>query len=171
MIQLSEITLQRGSQRLLDRANLTVCPGRKVGIIGQDGCGKSSLFQMLKGGLPIDHGDLQVPAQWQVADMAQEASSSERSTVNYMLDNEIKKIEYQMAIQQTKLKEIDKVLADPALYREENKTQIKELLHTQGVLKKSSNPAKKIGSHSTMNWNQSIRSTMHENGLMGRHYD
>ncbi|MFC1664249.1 ATP-binding cassette domain-containing protein [Pseudomonadota bacterium] len=86
MIQLNDITLQRGSLRLLEKSNLTLYPGSKVGIIGQNGCGKSSLFQMLTGHLPIDQGDLQIPSQWQIAHMAQEAPSSERSAVNFTID-------------------------------------------------------------------------------------
>ena len=51
MIQLQQVELRRGPQALFTNADLTVFPGQKVGIIGANGCGKSSLFAMLQGKL------------------------------------------------------------------------------------------------------------------------
>ena len=100
MIQLRDITLQRGALRLLEGANLTIYPGRRVGIIGRNGCGKSSFFQALMGRLLIDHGDLQVPAQWQMAHMAQDAPLSEHSVVSYTIDGD------------PRLRKVQRLLAD-----------------------------------------------------------
>jgi len=49
MIQLQDVSLQRGSKFLLESADLTIYPGQKVGLIGANGSGKSTLFQMLLG--------------------------------------------------------------------------------------------------------------------------
>ena len=58
MITLRGITLQRGANCLLEEADFTIHPGRRIGLIGPNGCGKSSLFQMLLGELVSDAGCL-----------------------------------------------------------------------------------------------------------------
>ncbi|MCF7981663.1 MAG: ATP-binding cassette domain-containing protein, partial [Pseudomonadales bacterium] len=61
MINLTDIQLLRGGKPLLERANLLVHSGQRVGVIGANGCGKSSLFLMLLGKLPPDAGELYIP--------------------------------------------------------------------------------------------------------------
>ena len=67
MITLREVILQRGTQRLLETANLTIHPGRRIGIIGANGSGKSSLFALLMGQLQVDGGELAIPANWRMS--------------------------------------------------------------------------------------------------------
>ena len=62
MIRLLNLTLQRGPQRLLEGADLTLHAGQKVGLIGANGAGKSSLFALLRGELTPDAGDCRLPA-------------------------------------------------------------------------------------------------------------
>lgn len=88
MIKLQSIHLQRGSKFLLEGANLTVNPGQKLGLIGANGSGKSSLFKLLLGELHEDAGQLQVPKHWQVAHMAQELAESERTALDYVMDGD-----------------------------------------------------------------------------------
>ncbi|EPN61542.1 ABC transporter ATP-binding protein, partial [Pseudomonas syringae pv. actinidiae ICMP 18807] len=57
MIRLQSLTLQRGPQRLLEDAELTLHAGHKAGLIGANGAGKSSLFALLRGELTPDAGD------------------------------------------------------------------------------------------------------------------
>ena len=58
MITLRGITLRRGTKVVLDRADVTLQPGEKVGLIGRNGAGKSSLFSLLTGRLQADAGDI-----------------------------------------------------------------------------------------------------------------
>ena len=58
MIIASEIELLRGNSKLLDNASATIFPGHKVGLVGKNGCGKSSFFALLKGELAVDNGTL-----------------------------------------------------------------------------------------------------------------
>ena len=67
MIRLQNLTLQRGPQRLLEGAELTLHAGQKVGLIGANGAGKSSLFALLRGELGPDAGDCLLPADWRRA--------------------------------------------------------------------------------------------------------
>lgn len=61
MIQLQALGLQLGTKVLLEKADLTVYPGQKWGIIGANGSGKSSLFKLLLGELQQDSGTLHIP--------------------------------------------------------------------------------------------------------------
>ncbi|PZQ42055.1 MAG: ABC transporter ATP-binding protein, partial [Ectopseudomonas oleovorans] len=83
------LTLQRGPQRLLESAELTLHPGQKAGLIGANGAGKSSLFALLRGQLGADAGDCHIPATWRIAHMRQEVDTLERLAVDYVLDGDI----------------------------------------------------------------------------------
>jgi ATPase subunit of ABC transporter with duplicated ATPase domains len=66
MITLRDITLRRGVKIVLEGANLVLQPGEKVGLIGRNGAGKSSLFALLTHRLSADRGDVEIPARWRV---------------------------------------------------------------------------------------------------------
>lgn len=89
MIRLQNLTLQRGPQRLLDGAELTLHPGQKVGLVGANGAGKSSLFALLRGELTADGGDCQLPPDWRIAHMRQEVDTLDRLAVDYVLDGDV----------------------------------------------------------------------------------
>ncbi len=88
MIRLQNLTLQRGPQRLLEGAELTLHPGQKVGLVGANGAGKSSLFALLLGEFTPDGGDCQLPPDWRIAHMRQEVDTLERLAVDYVLDGD-----------------------------------------------------------------------------------
>ncbi|WP_422910599.1 ATP-binding cassette domain-containing protein [Pseudomonas sp. MAC6] len=90
MIRLQNLTLQRGPQRLLEDAEMTLHPGHKAGLIGANGAGKSSLFALLRGELSADAGDCLIPADWRVAHMRQEIEAVERQAVDYVLDGDVR---------------------------------------------------------------------------------
>lgn len=88
MIRLQNLTLQRGPQRLLDGADLTLHPGQKVGLVGANGAGKSSLFALLRGEFAADGGDCHLPPDWRIAHMRQEVDTLDRLAVDYVLDGD-----------------------------------------------------------------------------------
>ncbi|WP_421868192.1 ATP-binding cassette domain-containing protein [Motiliproteus sp.] len=88
MIELIELSLQRGKSQLLQQVDLRLHAGHKVGLIGANGSGKSSLFQLLLGGLEADGGELKIPSQWRLAHMAQEVAALSRPAVEYVLDGD-----------------------------------------------------------------------------------
>ncbi|PQP04657.1 MULTISPECIES: ATP-binding cassette domain-containing protein [Pseudomonas] len=90
MIRLQNLTLQRGPQRLLEDAELTLHAGHKAGLIGANGAGKSSLFALLRGELHPDSGDCFLPADWRIAHMRQEVDTLERLAVDYVLDGDLR---------------------------------------------------------------------------------
>jgi len=90
MIQFSEVSLQRGTQFLLEDADLTIFEGQKIGLIGANGAGKSSLFAMIKGDLSADTGEVILPSQRNIAFMAQEVEETQRSALDYCLDGDVR---------------------------------------------------------------------------------
>ena len=99
MIKIESLTLQRGPLRLLDSADLTLHPGQKVGLLGTNGAGKSSLFALLRGELSADAGDCYLPPDWRIAHMRQEIDDLERIAVDYVLDGDqrLRQIQQQLA--------------------------------------------------------------------------
>ncbi len=100
MIRLQNLTLQRGPQRLLEGAELTLHPGQKAGLVGANGAGKSSLFALLRGELGPDAGDCLLPADWRIAHMRQEIETLDRLAVDYVLDGdlELRRVQRELAI-------------------------------------------------------------------------
>ncbi|MBQ4814174.1 ATP-binding cassette domain-containing protein [Pseudoalteromonas luteoviolacea] len=85
MIQLSDIELLRGGKTLLKNASATLFPQHKVGLVGANGCGKSSLFALLKSQLHADAGDFQIPKDWSIASVKQETPALSISALEYVL--------------------------------------------------------------------------------------
>ncbi len=88
MINLQNISLQRGPQRLLDDSSATIQPKHRAAIIGANGCGKSSLFKLLLGHISLDNGNIFIPKQWRVSYMAQEVNENHRLALDYVLDGD-----------------------------------------------------------------------------------
>ena len=88
MIELKDITLQRGLKVLLEGADLTVNPNQRVGLVGRNGTGKSSLFALIKGEISQDGGDVYVPGHWRLASVAQETPALGISALDYVLQGD-----------------------------------------------------------------------------------
>ncbi len=88
MITFSDIQLLRGGKPLLDQASATLHPGDKVGLVGKNGCGKSTLFALIKDELSIDAGSFSKPAHWELAWVAQETPALERTAIEYVIDGD-----------------------------------------------------------------------------------
>jgi ATP-binding cassette subfamily F protein 3 len=89
MIRLSKVTLRRGAKTLLEGADVALNPGDKIGLIGANGSGKSSLFALLRGELHADQGDVDYPARWRVAHVAQETPALDRPALEYAIDGDV----------------------------------------------------------------------------------
>ncbi|GAA3909501.1 ATP-binding cassette domain-containing protein [Halomonas cibimaris] len=102
MIALREVALQRGTQTLLDGAELTLHDGIKAGIIGANGTGKTSLFKLLLGEIGTDQGEVVISGGQRIAHMAQEIQALERSILDYVLDGDhaLRRVEAELAAAQ-----------------------------------------------------------------------
>ena len=88
MIVVRDVVLRRGTKVLLDRASLTINPGEKVGLVGRNGAGKSSLFRLLDGNLHEDKGEFSVPAQWRLAQVAQDMPETELDATRFVVEGD-----------------------------------------------------------------------------------
>lgn len=99
MIQFKQLSLSRSTKILVEGASFQLHLGHKVGLTGANGAGKSSLFAMLRGELHPEKGDLEIPASWVVAHVAQETPSLSTKAIDFVLDGdaELRQIERSLA--------------------------------------------------------------------------
>jgi len=99
MIRFQQLHLMRGTKPLFEGVDLTLNPREKIGLIGSNGAGKSSLFAMLRNEIHSDQGSLDFPVHWQVAYVAQETPPLERSALDYAIDGDarLRKLEARLA--------------------------------------------------------------------------
>ncbi len=88
MLSLTRVTMRRGPRPLLEEASFTMQPGWRVGLIGRNGSGKSSLFALLLGELSPDAGDVLVPRGLEIASVAQQTPDSEAPILDFVLDGD-----------------------------------------------------------------------------------
>jgi len=102
MLRLRDLSLRRGPNLLIAGAEGTIYPGQRVGVVGLNGCGKSSLLALIRGELHPDAGDLAVPADWEIAHVAQQTPSGPRPAIELVLDGdrELRALQAQLAAAQ-----------------------------------------------------------------------
>ena len=100
MIVFDSIQVRRGVNLLLDNASATINPKQKVGLVGKNGCGKSTLFSLIKGEIQADAGTVSFPSQWQLAWVNQETPALDTPAIEYAIDGdrEYRQLEQKLAI-------------------------------------------------------------------------
>ncbi|MGD9021446.1 MAG: ATP-binding cassette domain-containing protein [Lysobacterales bacterium] len=88
MLQLKQVELRRGGKLLLEGATMQAHPGQRVGVIGVNGCGKSSLFALIRGQLECDAGELHHHPDAVIAHVAQENPDSDKPALEFTLDGD-----------------------------------------------------------------------------------
>ena len=88
MITLSNVSLRRGPNVLFSDVNWTIYHKQRIGLIGENGSGKTSFFAMLLNNLQSDTGSIEIPKQIQLAHVAQETPAYTRSALDYVLDGD-----------------------------------------------------------------------------------
>jgi ATP-binding cassette subfamily F protein 3 len=99
MITLKNVTLRRGAKVLLDNASVTLNPGEKVGLVGRNGAGKSSLFALLNGSLHEDAGDYSLPAQWRMGQVAQDMPETAQGATDFVVEGDTRLLAAQAEVQ------------------------------------------------------------------------
>jgi ATP-binding cassette subfamily F protein 3 len=95
VITLRNITLRRGVKVVLQNAGVVLQPGEKVGLIGRNGAGKSSLFSLLTHRLQADAGDVEIPPRWRVGEVAQDMPETGDGATDFVLQGDIPLMEAQ----------------------------------------------------------------------------
>ncbi len=88
MITLKNVTLRRSAKMLLDSASVTLNPGEKVGLVGRNGAGKSSLFALFNGTLHEDAGEYYIPTQWRMGQVSQDMPETGQSATDFVVDGD-----------------------------------------------------------------------------------
>ena len=88
MITLKNVTLRRSAKVLLDSTSVTLNPGEKVGLVGRNGAGKSSLFALLNGTLHEDAGEYYIPTQWRMGQVSQDMPETDQSATEFVIEGD-----------------------------------------------------------------------------------
>ncbi|HHF3541787.1 TPA: ABC transporter ATP-binding protein [Haemophilus influenzae] len=100
MIVFSNLSLKRGQTELLENASATINPKQKVGLVGKNGCGKSSLFALLKKELTPEGGEVNYPANWRVSWVNQETPALDISAIDYVIQGDREYCRLQQELEQ-----------------------------------------------------------------------
>ncbi|MCB1691436.1 MAG: ATP-binding cassette domain-containing protein [Pseudomonadales bacterium] len=85
MLSLINVALRRGTELLFEDVSFTITKGKKVGLIGANGAGKTSLFKLILGELDSDLGEVDYPAATRIAHLAQEVPGTSQAAIEYVL--------------------------------------------------------------------------------------
>jgi len=88
MLQLNQVSLRRGDRLLFTEATFQVHAGQRLGVVGANGSGKSSLFESILGRLETDQGEIVLGPNYRMAHVAQESPSTDRTALDYVLDGD-----------------------------------------------------------------------------------
>src|SRR5258706_8671411 len=88
MIAFRNFALRRGERLLLSNVDLALHSGWRVGVVGRNGCGKSSLFATILGEVEADAGDLDLPGKVRIASVAQETPSLPDPAIDFVLSGD-----------------------------------------------------------------------------------
>ena len=100
MITLKNVILRRSAKVLLDGVNATINPGENVGLVGRNGAGKSSLFALFNGTLHEDGGNFNIPAQWRMAQVAQNMPETDEPATDFVVAGDTRLAELEAALAQ-----------------------------------------------------------------------
>lgn len=103
MITASELSLDRGAKNLIISSSFTIHPNHKVGLVGANGCGKSSLFAALLGEIHPDTGNLSMPASWSIATVKQETPGLDQTALDYVMDGDKEFRQLEQELEQARL--------------------------------------------------------------------
>jgi ATP-binding cassette subfamily F protein 3 len=98
VITLRNLTLRRGPKIVLQGCNLTLNPGEKIGLVGRNGAGKSSLFALMTHRLQADAGDFTMPPRWRMAEVAQNMPETDQGATDFVLEGDTRLMEAQAQV-------------------------------------------------------------------------
>lgn len=98
MLFFTNLTLKRGQSVLLENANASINPGQKVGLVGKNGCGKSSLLALLKKEVSAEAGEATFPSNWAIAWVNQETPALDIPALDYVIEGDREYCRLQQAL-------------------------------------------------------------------------
>ncbi|HEY4544923.1 MAG TPA: ATP-binding cassette domain-containing protein, partial [Pedomonas sp.] len=89
MLSFNKVTLRRGAKLLFENGTFNLNAGEKMGLVGGNGAGKSSLLGLLRGDFLQESGDVEFPFNWRVAHVAQEIEETDRLALEFAIDGDV----------------------------------------------------------------------------------
>src|SRR6476660_8565925 len=91
MLSITDISVRLAGRLLIDHSSAQIVPGARVGLVGRNGTGKSTLFKAVRGELPIEAGIITIPPRWRVGSLAQEAPDGPESLIEVVLQADLER--------------------------------------------------------------------------------
>src|ERR1700712_2456268 len=91
MLSITDISIRIAGRLLIDSSSVQIVPGARVGFVGRNGVGKSTLFHAIRGELPTETGSISIPPRWRVGSLAQEAPDGPESLISVVLKADLER--------------------------------------------------------------------------------
>ena len=85
MLSITDVSVRLAGRLLIDHGTAQIVPGARVGLVGRNGTGKSTLFKVIRGELATESGTIAIPPRWRVGSLAQEAPNGPESLIEVVL--------------------------------------------------------------------------------------
>src|SRR3989338_3428864 len=99
MLNIQNLTYLQGGIPLFQQANLQAFANQRIGLVGKNGCGKTTLFRLIRGELKPDSGDVSLQSGKTIAYVEQEITNSAQPALEFVLDGDVR------------LRQIEKILS------------------------------------------------------------
>ncbi|MGN0919270.1 MAG: ATP-binding cassette domain-containing protein [Alphaproteobacteria bacterium] len=110
MLILSHMTIQMGIQLLLDDASTAIADGIRVGIVGKNGCGKSTLFKVILGQLESVSGEVEIPPNKKIAYVEQEIQNLDTPILQFVLSRDRNLMHWRQKLEQASPEELPEIM-------------------------------------------------------------
>src|ERR1700743_3628310 len=91
MLSITDISVRIAGRLLIDQSSVQIIPGARVGFVGRNGVGKSTLFHAIRGELPTETGTITLPPRWRIGSLAQEAPDGPESLIAVVLKADLER--------------------------------------------------------------------------------
>jgi ATP-binding cassette subfamily F protein 3 len=91
MLSITDISIRIAGRLLIDHSSVQIVPGARVGFVGRNGVGKSTLFHAIRGDIPTESGQINLPPRWRIGSLAQEAPDGPESLINVVLKADLER--------------------------------------------------------------------------------
>lgn len=91
MLSISDISIRLAGRLLIENSTAQIVPGARVGLVGRNGTGKSTLFKAIRGELPLEGGLIEIPPRWRIGSLAQEAPDGPESLIEVVLKADVER--------------------------------------------------------------------------------